>query len=104
MKRLTPAQAEIPALVPKIRNGVLFSAMSDEQLATLEAEKADGFRDMPALYDVVVARRNLAWADRVQSFLDSEDDYLVVVGALHLVGDDSVVSLLRNRGLVVRQR
>lgn len=35
MKRLTPAQAESSALLPQIRNGVLFSALSDEQLTTV---------------------------------------------------------------------
>jgi hypothetical protein len=35
--------------------------------------------------------------------LDDRDDYLVVVGALHLVGRDSVVELLRKRGYEVVQ-
>ncbi len=36
--------------------------------------------------------------------LDDEDDYLVVVGALHLVGRNSVVDLLEQRGYDVEQQ
>jgi uncharacterized protein YbaP (TraB family) len=41
---------------------------------------------------------------RLTDLLDDRDDYLVVVGALHLVGDGSVVSLLEKRGFKVVQQ
>jgi uncharacterized protein YbaP (TraB family) len=48
--------------------------------------------------------RNRAWAARLVELLDDDDDYLVVVGALHLVGRDSVVDLLTKRGFAVVQQ
>ena len=36
--------------------------------------------------------------------LDDDDDYLVVVGALHLVGRNSVIDLLEQRGYDVVQQ
>jgi uncharacterized protein YbaP (TraB family) len=41
--------------------------------------------------------------EQLAGLLDDRDDYLVVVGALHLVGRNSVVDLLRQRGHHVTQ-
>jgi hypothetical protein len=41
---------------------------------------------------------------QLADLLDDRDDYLVVVGALHLVGPDSVVELLAKRGYAVVQQ
>ncbi len=81
----------------------LIDAWKRADLAAMQAEMADGFEGLPALYDVLVAKRNRAWVVTLESLLDEKDDYLVIVGALHLVGEDSVVRLLRERGLTVRQ-
>jgi hypothetical protein len=40
---------------------------------------------------------------RIQSYLAQPENTLVVVGALHLAGPDSVIDLLRQRGLRVVQ-
>jgi uncharacterized protein YbaP (TraB family) len=48
--------------------------------------------------------RNRAWVEQLGKLLDDRDDYLVVVGALHLVGRHSVVELLRRRGYTVTQQ
>jgi uncharacterized protein YbaP (TraB family) len=46
-------------------------------------------------------RRNQRWAGQIEALLDDDRDYLVVVGALHLVGPDGLPNLLRDRGLTV---
>ena len=43
----------------------------------------------------IVASRNRRWVDTIDALLERREDYLVVVGALHLVGDDGVPHLLR---------
>ena len=58
----------------------------------------------PELYGPLTVDRNRAWVDDLEALLDDRDDYLVVVGALHLVGPDSVVDLLRTRGHRVERR
>ncbi len=82
----------------------LIDAWKRADLAAMREEMADGFEGMPVLYDALVAQRNRAWVESLEALLDDEEDYLVIVGALHLVGEDSVVRLLRDRGLTVRQR
>lgn len=62
-------------------------------------------RDYPALYQSVDVARNRAWLPQVQALLrDSHrDNTLVVVGALHLLGDDGLVRQLERRGYRVQR-
>jgi len=53
----------------------------------------------PELYKTLVVDRNLAWVDKIRKLIAEEDDYLVVVGALHLIGEDGVPSLLSEIGI-----
>jgi uncharacterized protein YbaP (TraB family) len=45
--------------------------------------------------------RNRRWLPKIEAFTRKKDDYLVVVGAGHLVGPDGIVALLRARGVLV---
>lgn len=64
---------------------------------------AEGFDKYPDLYRPLTIDRNRQWIGRIESLLDDSGDYLVVVGALHLVGKESVIDLLENKGHKVRQ-
>ena len=61
--------------------------------------------DYPALYERLNRGRNLAWLPRLAAMLDDSDsdDTLVVVGALHLLGEDGVVEILRAKGYTVER-
>jgi hypothetical protein len=62
-------------------------------------------RDYPQLYVSINVERNRAWFPKVRAMLDDEhaDDTLVVVGALHLLGDDGLVAMLRKQGYAVER-
>lgn len=61
--------------------------------------------DYPALYVRINKDRNLAWLPQLSALLDDskDDDTLVVVGAMHLLGDDGVVALLKAKGYDVER-
>ena len=59
----------------------------------------EGYSGLPELYEAVVYRRNANWVPRVRALLGRPDDYLVVVGALHIVGERGLVALLQDEGL-----
>src|SRR3954471_7653461 len=63
----------------------------------------EGFDEYPDLYRPLTVDRNRKWIAQIEQLLDGRDDYLVVVGALHLVGTDSVIDLLEHRGHKVKQ-
>ena len=72
-----------------------------QKLASLLSKEFDEF---PELYRPLTEDRNRAWLPRIEDMLDDDDDYLVVVGALHLVGHNSVVELLQQAGYKVTQQ
>ena len=59
--------------------------------------------DYPELYRTIVADRNGRWMQSLQAMLEDDRDYLIVVGALHLVGEDGLPEQLRNAGYEVTQ-
>lgn len=71
--------------------------------AYLADELLEELRRYPDLYDRLVTERNRKWAPRIAALLEREGDYLVVVGALHLVGPDSVLALLAADGIAAEQ-
>lgn len=64
----------------------------------------DSFREYPLMHKKFLIDRNRAWLAKLEQFLKSDKDVLVVVGAGHLVGKDSVVDLLTAKGYRVEQR
>jgi len=74
------------------------------RVESLAKALGESFADYPALYDSLVVRRNRAWSRQIVNFGPAMGNVLVVVGALHLVGEHSLVELLREQGLELRQR
>jgi uncharacterized protein len=62
-------------------------------------------RDYPALYRRINVLRNDAWLPKLEARLKQRgtDDTLVVVGSLHLLGEDGVVEKLRAKGYKVER-
>ena len=53
------------------------------------------------IYEKLFFGRNRKMADKIKTYLQKDGDYFVVVGAGHLVGDRSIVDLLRRDGYTV---
>lgn len=69
----------------------------------LETQLLDSLAEHEELNDALVTNRNLRWASQIDELLDDRDDYLIIVGALHLVGEGGVPNLLAQRGVKIRQ-
>jgi len=65
------------------------------RLASLLARE---YRAFPALYRPLVTGRNQRWLPQIEQLLHGERNCLVVVGALHLVGEGGLLELLRRDG------
>lgn len=57
----------------------------------------------PDLYDSLLRLRNLNWLPQVEQMLRDSDTEFVLVGAAHLVGQDGLLELLRDKGYQVQQ-
>ena len=70
--------------------------LSRDLVAPMRAES-------PAFYDMLLKRRNLAWADALSRAMAVPGVQLVNVGALHLMGADGLPALLTARGFTVER-
>ncbi len=60
-------------------------------------------RDYPELYQSLVVDRNVNWLPHVEAALEAPAPVFVVVGALHLLGTDGLVEVLKSKGYLVQQ-
>jgi len=70
------------------------------RLAALLSSEYDTF---PALYQPLVIERNKRWLPQLEALLKGDDNAMVVVGALHLVGHGGLLEQLRRKGYKVTQ-
>lgn len=81
----------------------LISAWKVGDIAKLEAMFADDMDDTPELEQALLTERNQRWLPKIEALTKASENSLVIVGALHLVGDQGVIELLRKRGFTVTQ-
>lgn len=110
----TPLPEQIASLREFVKEGDGAAARLDElhaawrggDVPTLERLTREDMRELtPATYQRLNVDRNRAWLPTLERMLAQGrgHDVLVVVGALHLLGDDGVVALLRARGYRVER-
>lgn len=81
----------------------LIDAWRHGDLEFLETGLLDELAKQEELNKVLVVDRNHRWVEEIEPMLDDDDDYLIVVGALHLVGNEGVPRQLAKRGFAVHQ-
>jgi len=64
----------------------------------------ESFEEYPTVYDKLITARNQNWLPQIEKYLKQDENYLVVVGAGHLVGEQGVVRMLQAKGYSVRQQ
>ena len=80
-------------------------AWRDGDLTVLEALLKQGMDEAPELFQKIVVQRNHNWLPRIEQMLaDPDKDYLVVTGALHMIGPQGLVALLRARGYQITRK
>lgn len=78
--------------------GEFVEAWKSGDQAYLFERLQEEFAAHPEIYQALIVERNRRWVRRIVELLGERDDYLIVVGALHLVGNDSLQSLLEAAG------
>jgi uncharacterized protein YbaP (TraB family) len=81
----------------------IVSAWRTGDTKVLEQLLGGALKEFPDLYTKLTTDRNRKWLPTITRLLTDDHDYLVVVGALHLVGRDGLVELLQKQGYEVAQ-
>jgi len=81
----------------------MIDAWRNGNIDFLEDNMLSDMQDYPELNQTIVVNRNVEWAAQIEELMDDQDDYLIIVGTLHLVGEEGVPRLLGERGHNVTQ-
>ena len=81
----------------------LLDAWSKGDAASVAKAIQQSDKESPALYKLMFTDRNARWVKWVDQRLESPGTVFLAVGAGHLAGDRSVVSLLQKQGLKVHR-
>jgi uncharacterized protein YbaP (TraB family) len=76
----------------------VIAAWQHGDAAKLEQLLREASHDSPELFRKLTIDRNRRWVPRIEQMLNQDRNYLVVVGAMHLIGHDGVVELLQHDG------
>lgn len=92
---------ELDAVVPEVDEIVAAWRLGDTK--RIEELLADGLKEHPRLFERLVSERNHRWLPAIEMLLRGERDAMVIVGALHLVGEQGLIELLKAKGYEVEQ-
>ncbi|WP_321397261.1 TraB/GumN family protein [Emcibacter sp.] len=67
----------------------------DEQIAGTMLEEMKAY---PSMYEALLVNRNRNWVPKIAEFIETGGTVMIVVGMAHLVGEDSVLHMLEEKG------
>lgn len=79
----------------------ILAAYRKADLAGMEKTLNAGMDEMPSLRQRLMRDRHEKWLPQIEQMIADGRSHFIVVGAAHLVGADSVVAMLRARGVKV---
>lgn len=59
--------------------------------------------EYPELYESLIKGRNELWLPQIEALFLTEEDELVLVGAGHLIGEEGIITMLKERGYSVEK-
>jgi len=77
----------------------IVTAWRQGDVETLGKLLFEGLDEQPEVYDQLLVQRNRRWAKKIAEMTDDRKNYLIIVGAMHLIGKDSVQNMLSKAGI-----
>ena len=72
-------------------------------ISSIEKKEAEMKADFPAIHEAMLSKRNQNWFPQIEAFFTSADTEFVLVGCLHLVGSDGILTQLKKAGYHIEQ-
>ncbi|MFC7048862.1 TraB/GumN family protein [Emcibacter nanhaiensis] len=74
------------------------SAWASGDAKQIEETMVEEMKSYPSMYEALLVNRNKKWAPKIAELIESGKNVMIVVGLAHLVGDDSVLNILKEKG------
>ncbi|WP_238884126.1 TraB/GumN family protein [Clostridium sp. YIM B02551] len=95
LTKVTETKKQLQEMYDAIVNG------DTEYVEKMNDEVKSGDKMFRDYYDAMVTKRNLNMEAKIEEYLKSNDKYFIVVGAGHVVGEDGLVTLLKDKGYTI---
>jgi len=92
--------AEAEEIVPLLKKLIKAWRVGDEN-AINELALVQMKEQFPSSFKSMMTDRNLDWVPKIEALFNDDDQEFVLVGAAHLVGEDSVIEQLKDKGYKV---
>lgn len=76
-------------------------AWRDGNVEKLEQLYISDLKTFPQMYQIMLVKRNYAWLEQLSTLPDTEKTTMVLVGALHMAGEDGLLKLLTDNGFSI---
>ena len=63
----------------------------------------NNIQEFPEVYTAMITERNKNWMPHIESYLQEQETYFIVVGTLHLIGEKGLLAMLRAKGYRITQ-
>lgn len=91
--------AQLSSVMPE-----MVSAWRKGDMQALSAVALDSWKsDYPGLYQDLLVERNLNWIPELHTYLQTPETEMVLVGVLHMPGQDGLLALLKKKGYQISQ-
>jgi uncharacterized protein YbaP (TraB family) len=94
LKEFHKMEKQLTSLISSWKKG-------DSKLMVKELEEMK--KEYPTLYTAMLVNRNNAWMPQIEVFLTDKTVEFIIVGSLHLHGQDGLLALLKAKGYTVKQ-
>lgn len=71
----------------------------DQKLLEIISKSVEDNPDYKPIMDELLDNRNFKMADKIEKFFNNNRTYFVIVGAAHLIGENGVVNLLKQKNI-----
>ena len=92
--------AEIDILEEQTHN--LVESWTHGQIEGLEV-MLENMQEFPEVYEALITQRNQNWLPHVESYLQQDEPTMIVVGTLHLLGEEGLLAMLKEKGYNIQQ-
>jgi len=97
VRDLDAIEKQIGAMMRAWRNG---DAVAMNDLIFKEFKET---QKLSPLYEKLFYERNINMLSKIEMLLKSKEEYFIVIGAGHLVGEDGIINRLKEKGYSVEQ-
>ena len=89
--------------LPKLMTKLVTAWRTGDNVQLTKLGIMDLKNKFPKIHEMMLLKRNKAWLPKIEKMLKTKKIEIILVGALHLVGENGILNLLKKKGYQIEQ-